>query len=67
MLNNAEQTTQNIMTKYDNDVQILTKQVRIYIIKDKIFAIFALYSLAVFNKNTNDYNRPIEILEKLKQ
>jgi len=30
MLDKAEQTTQNIMTKYDNDVQKLTKQVRIY-------------------------------------
>jgi hypothetical protein len=34
MLDKAEQTTQNIMTKYDNDVQKLTKQVRIYLIKE---------------------------------
>ena len=27
MLNEAEQTTQNIMTKYDNEVQRLTEQV----------------------------------------
>ena len=29
MLNKAEQTTQTIMTKYDSEVQKLTKQVRI--------------------------------------
>jgi hypothetical protein len=34
MLNKAEQTTQNIMTKYDNEVQKLTKQVSICFIKD---------------------------------
>lgn len=34
MLDKTEQITQNIMTKYDNDVQKLTKQVSIYFIKD---------------------------------
>jgi hypothetical protein len=33
MLNKAEQTTQDIMTKYDNEVQILTEQVSIYSIR----------------------------------
>ena len=36
MLNKAEQTTQDVMTKYDNEVQHLSKQVRIYFIKDQI-------------------------------
>jgi hypothetical protein len=40
MLNKAEQTTQNIMTKYDNDVQKLTKQVCIYFIKEEILIYF---------------------------
>ncbi len=40
MLNKAEQITQNIMTKYDNDVQKLTKQVSIYFIKDSVVIYF---------------------------
>jgi hypothetical protein len=43
MLNKAEETTQNMMTKYDNDVQILTKQVCIYFfIKDEMLDICIL-------------------------
>ncbi len=33
MLNKAEQTTQDIMTKCGNEVQILTEQVSIYSIR----------------------------------
>jgi hypothetical protein len=39
MLNKAEQTTENIMQKYDNDVQILTKQVGIDFRDDEVFDI----------------------------
>lgn len=34
MLNKAEQTAQTIMTKYDDDVQKLTKQVRMSILEN---------------------------------
>lgn len=69
MLDKAEQTTQNIMQKYDNDVQKLNKQVNIYFMyKNKSNNdLFNNYSFQIFNKNMNVYKLYIKINKKIEQ